>query len=127
MSQIHQQNRNIRRGNARNTGCLADVDRAVQVQLLFRLDAQALDLVVIDVLRDFLLFHLLELLYLAFLTLDITVIFQGNIHLSDTEISSLMRAIEETSGTETRAVRQWMDGHRDLIDSWIPEKDEYSR
>ena len=60
MSQIHQQNRNIRRGNARNAGCLADVDRAVQVQLLFRLDAQALDLVVIDVLRDFLLFHLLE-------------------------------------------------------------------
>lgn len=51
----------------------------------------------------------------------------GNIHLSDTEISSLMRAIEETSGTETRAVRQWMDGHRDLVDSWIPEKEEYSR
>lgn len=48
----------------------------------------------------------------------------GNIHLSDTEISSLMRAIEETSGTETRAVRQWMDGHRDLVDSWIPEKEE---
>ena len=41
----------------------------------------------------------------------------GNIHLSDTEINSLMRAIEETSGTETRAIRQWMDGHRDLIDS----------
>ena len=51
----------------------------------------------------------------------------GNIHLSDSEISSLMRGIEETRGTETRAVRQWMDGHRDLIDSWIPDKEKYSR
>ena len=51
----------------------------------------------------------------------------GNIHLSDTEISSLMRAIEETRETETRAVRQWMDKHRDLIDSWIPDKEKYSR
>ncbi len=51
----------------------------------------------------------------------------GNIHLSDSEISSLMRAIEETRGTETMAVRWWMDGHRDLIDSWIPDKEKYSR
>ena len=74
MSQIHQQNRNIRRGNARNTGRLADVDRTVQVQLLFRLDAQALDLVVIDILRDLLLFHLLELLHLLHLALDVAVV-----------------------------------------------------
>ena len=51
----------------------------------------------------------------------------GNIHLSDTEISSLMRAVEETRGTETMAVRQWMDEHRSLIDNWIPDKEKYSR
>lgn len=38
-----------------------------------------------------------------------------------------MRGIEETRGTETRAVRQWMDKHRDLIESWIPDKEKYSR
>lgn len=51
----------------------------------------------------------------------------GNIHLSDTEISSLMRTVEETRGTETMAVRQWMDEHRSLIDNWIPDKEKYSR
>lgn len=51
----------------------------------------------------------------------------GNIHLSDTEISSLMQTIEETRETETRAVRQWMDKHRDLIDSWIPDREKYNR
>nr|WP_245530936.1 glycine betaine ABC transporter substrate-binding protein [Bacteroides helcogenes] len=37
----------------------------------------------------------------------------GNIHLSDREISSLMRAIEKTRGTEIRTICRWMDEHRD--------------
>lgn len=38
-----------------------------------------------------------------------------------------MRAVEETRGTETMAVRQWMDEHRSLIDNWIPDKEKCSR
>lgn len=45
----------------------------------------------------------------------------GNIHLSDSEIGSLMRAIEETRGTEKDVVRQWVSEHRKLVDSWISE------
>lgn len=51
----------------------------------------------------------------------------GNIHLSDTEISSLMRAIEESRGTEQETVCQWIDAHWELVNSWIPDREEYSR
>ena len=46
----------------------------------------------------------------------------GNIHLSDREISSLMQAVEAGGRREKEAVRQWMTQHRELVDSWIPEK-----
>lgn len=51
----------------------------------------------------------------------------GNIRLSDSEISSLMRAMEEGRGTEQEAVCQWIDAHRELVDSWIPDREKYSR
>lgn len=51
----------------------------------------------------------------------------GNIRLSDREINSLMRALEETRGVEKEVVRQWITDHRELVDSWIPDKGKYSR
>lgn len=44
-----------------------------------------------------------------------------NIHLEDKDISSLMRAINDTKRTEKDAVREWMKTHRELVDSWIPK------
>ena len=40
----------------------------------------------------------------------------------------LFDADHKTRGNrDKRAVRQWMDKHRDLIDSWIPDKEKYNR
>lgn len=46
----------------------------------------------------------------------------NNIHLTDQEISSLMRTIEETNETEEEAVKQWIKAHRMLVEKWIPQK-----
>lgn len=46
----------------------------------------------------------------------------NNIHLTDQEISSLMRTIEETNETEEEAVKQWIKTHRMLVEKWIPQK-----
>ena len=43
------------------------------------------------------------------------------IHLEDKDLSSLMRAINDTKRTEKDAVRAWMTTHRELVDSWIPK------
>ena len=45
-----------------------------------------------------------------------------NIRLTDAEISSLMTALEEARTTERQAARKWMEEHKELVDSWIPEK-----
>lgn len=45
-----------------------------------------------------------------------------NIRLTDEQISSLMTAMEETEKTEKEAARKWMGEHRELVDSWIPQK-----
>lgn len=45
----------------------------------------------------------------------------GNIHLTDSEIGSLMEAIEQTRGTEREAVQEWINQNRTLVDSWIPK------
>lgn len=47
-----------------------------------------------------------------------------NIHLTDAQISSLMTAMEETKGTESQAAREWMNEHKELIESWIPTREE---
>ena len=44
-----------------------------------------------------------------------------NMHLTDEHISSLMTAIEDAQTSETEAARQWMNEHKDLVDSWIPK------
>lgn len=46
----------------------------------------------------------------------------SNIRLTDAEISSLMTALEEAQTTERQAARKWMEEHKELVDSWIPEK-----
>ncbi|WP_291585823.1 glycine betaine ABC transporter substrate-binding protein [Bacteroides sp.] len=48
--------------------------------------------------------------------------FFKNIRLTDEQISSLMMAMEETEKTEKEAARKWMDEHRELVDSWIPQE-----
>lgn len=45
-----------------------------------------------------------------------------NIHLNDEQISSLMTAVEATKNDEMGAVRQWMEQHKELIQSWIPKR-----
>ena len=42
-------------------------------------------------------------------------------HLTDEHISSLMTAIEDAQTSETEAARQWMNEHKELVDSWIPK------
>ncbi len=44
-----------------------------------------------------------------------------NMHLTDEHISSLMTAIEDAQTSETEAARQWMNEHKELVDSWIPK------
>ena len=44
-----------------------------------------------------------------------------NMHLTDEHISSLMTAIEDAQTSETEAARQWMNDHKELVDSWIPK------
>ena len=44
-----------------------------------------------------------------------------NMHLTDEHISSLMTAIEDAQTSETEAARQWMNAHKELVDSWIPK------
>lgn len=44
-----------------------------------------------------------------------------NMHLTDDHISSLMTAIEDAQTSETEAARQWMNEHKELVDSWIPK------
>lgn len=44
-----------------------------------------------------------------------------NMHLTDEHISSLMTAIEDVQTSETEAARQWMNEHKELVDSWIPK------
>ncbi|MDD2953531.1 MAG: glycine betaine ABC transporter substrate-binding protein [Parabacteroides sp.] len=45
----------------------------------------------------------------------------GNVHLTDSQISSLMSAIAQTRGTEREAVKEWIRQNRALVDSWIPQ------
>lgn len=45
----------------------------------------------------------------------------GNIHLTDSEIGSLMEAVAQTRGTEREAVQEWINQNRALVDSWIPK------
>jgi len=33
-----------------------------------------------------------------------------------------MTALEEARTTERQAARKWMEEHKELVDSWIPEK-----
>ena len=79
--QVYKKYRDICRGYAGDSGCLADGYRSVSLQFLTCFNAEASYIFIINVFRNFFLLQFFELLHLFHLAADIAIIFDVDLYL----------------------------------------------
>ena len=77
-SEINQQNSNISRGDARDSGGLSDGRRLIALEFLTAFDGETLDFIEVKVRRNLDIFQAVVLFSLLFLTLNIALVFNGD-------------------------------------------------